>query len=352
MEPGTDWPQDKVSLKDLSETTNYLELLNTLSYKKRRWFYNQLKNIIYIKKTLGTVYVLTWLYLSKWLTFGDGIVQATAKEGRRVKNYICQTCGTQYAASEKHPSECGICEDERQYVGRDGQQWTTLEDMWKADYRNIVREVEPDLIGIGTAPSFGIGQRSLLVKTGHGNLLWDPISYLDSQTIKEVYRFGGIEAISASHPHFYSSMVEWSLAFDHAPIILPEADQPWIMRPDDRIRFFKDRTEILPQLVVVRCGGHFPGSSVLVWQGGADGRGVLLAGDTIMVAMDRKSVSFMYSYPNLIPLSAEKVRSILGTLNTLTFDRIYSAWWDRMILENAKKIIDVSAVRYINAISD
>jgi hypothetical protein len=278
-------------------------------------------------------------------------VQSSWHEVIFVKNFICRTCGTQYAAREMPPPECRICEDERQYVGWEGQQWTTLEDMWKADYRNNVLEIEPNLIGIGTSPTFGIGQRSLLIKTAHGNLLWDPISFLDSQTIIEVHRFGGIDAISASHPHFYASMVEWSIAFDHAPIILPEADRQWIMRPDDRIRFFKDRTEILPQIEIVRCGGHFPGSSVLVWQGGADGRGALLVGDTIMVAMDRKSVSFMYSYPNLIPLSAEKVRAILGTLNTLLFDRIYSAWWDRFILANAKIIIDASAVRYIHAIS-
>jgi hypothetical protein len=175
---------------------------------------------------------------------------------------------------------------------------------------------------------------------------------LDSKTIEAIHRVGGIKAISASHPHFYASMVEWSLAFDHAPIVLPEADQRWIMRPCDSIRFFKDRSEILPQIEVVRCGGHFPGSSVLAWQSGANGKGALLAGDTIMVAMDRKSVSFMYSYPNLIPLSAQKVRTIIGTLNRIRFDRIYSAWKERMIPDNAKNAVGTSATKYINAISD
>jgi hypothetical protein len=182
-------------------------------------------------------------------------------------------------------------------------------------------------------------------------VLWDPISYLDSQTIQQIHAHGGIQAISVSHPHFYSSMTEWSHAFDHAPIYLPEADRDWIIRPNSVISFFKDEIEILPGITVVRCGGHFPGSSVLHWSNGADGEGALLAGDTIMIAMDRKSVSFMYSFPNLIPLSADKVRKIVGRVERIGFDRLYSAWWDRHLLSSADEIVKNSAQRYIEAIS-
>lgn len=61
-----------------------------------------------------------------------------------MENYICVTCGAQYSATDKPPAECRICQDERQYVGWDGQQWTTLEGMWKGDYKNTIREVEPN----------------------------------------------------------------------------------------------------------------------------------------------------------------------------------------------------------------
>lgn len=269
-----------------------------------------------------------------------------------MKNHICTTCGNQYAASERPPIRCVICEDERQYVGWQGQQWTTLEAMWKGNYQNQIRELEPNLFGIGTEPTFGIGQRSLLVRTGRGNVLWDPISYLDSETLSAVHGLGGISAIAVSHPHFYAAMVEWSLAFDQAPIFLPEADRVWILRNSSTIRFFDDRQEVLPGIVIVRCGGHFPGSSVLHWQQGADGSGVLLAGDTIMVAMDRKSVSFMYSFPNLIPLSAATVHRIAETVKPLRYDRIYSAWWDRHLTTNARKILENSVERYVQALSD
>jgi hypothetical protein len=236
-------------------------------------------------------------------------------------------------------------------VNWNGQQWTTLEEMWNADYRNIMLEIEPKLIGIGTEPVFGIGQRALLVQTDEGNVLWDPISYIDSQTIEKIYQHGGIAAIAVSHPHFYSSIVEWSHAFSHAPIILPEADRQWIMRADDAMIFFKNETQIFSGIHVIRCGGHFPGSSVLLWQHGANGKGALFAGDTLMVTMDRKSVSFMYSYPNLIPLPANNVHAVIERLESLQFDRLYSAWWKREISENAKEIVMISAEKYIRAIS-
>ena len=148
-----------------------------------------------------------------------------------MENYICVTCGAQYTKANDPPAECKICQDERQYVGWEGQQWTTLEKMWKEDYENEVREIEHHLFGIGTRPVFGIGQRSLLVEKPKKEMFsGDPISYLDSRTIEEVHELGGISAISVSHPHFYSSMIEWSYAFNNAPIYIPKVDRKWIYK--------------------------------------------------------------------------------------------------------------------------
>ena len=43
---------------------------------------------------------------------------------------------------------------------------------------------------------------------------------------------------------------------------------------------------------------------MLHWPAGANGKGALLTGDIIQVVQDRRYVSFMRSYPNLIPLGA------------------------------------------------
>jgi hypothetical protein len=132
-----------------------------------------------------------------------------------------------------------------------------------------------------------------------------------------VNAWGGISAIAISHPHFYSSMVEWSRAFD-APIYLHADDRQWVMRPDPAIVFWEGETHPLGAgLTLIRCGGHFPGGAVLHWTAGADGCGVLLSGDILQVVADRRHVSFMYSYPNLIPLPAEEVRGIVAAVEPL-----------------------------------
>jgi hypothetical protein len=118
---------------------------------------------------------------------------------------ICVTCGTQYSPGQA-PLECPICLDQRQYVRHDGQKWTTIASMQANGYHNVIREQEPRLIGIGTEPSFAIGQRALLVQTGQGNVLWDCISLLDENTVAAVQQLGGIKAIAISHPHFYTSV--------------------------------------------------------------------------------------------------------------------------------------------------
>ena len=253
--------------------------------------------------------------------------------------YVCVTCGVQHAPSERPPAYCAICEDERQYVGWEGQQWTTLEDM-HGRYRNVLEELEPDLLSIGTEPEFAIGQHALLVKTPIGNVLWDCISYIDDQTVLAVNGLGGIAAIAISHPHFYGSCIEWSDAFD-APILLPSVDRPWVMRPSRRIRQFAgDEIEPLRGTRVIRLGGHFHGSTVLLWPAGAEGRGALLTGDTIGTGvMDRRYVTFMYSYPNRIPLPAETVRDIADRVGGLAFDRIYGAWPGDVIASGAKESV-------------
>jgi glyoxylase-like metal-dependent hydrolase (beta-lactamase superfamily II) len=266
-----------------------------------------------------------------------------------MQNWICVTCGTQYPASEHPPVECPICQDQRQYLGHDGQKWTTIASMQDNGFKNTFREYEPQLTGIGTEPHFAIGQRALLVQSDAGNVLWDCISYLDDETASAVEQRGGIKAIAISHPHFYSSMVAWADRFN-AEIFLPEADRKWVMRPDKRITFWSSETHPLSETVtIVRLGGHFAGSSVLHWKDGAGGKGVLLTGDTISVMPDRRWVSFMYSFPNQIPLPSSEVEDIRNAALAYDFDRIYGGWWDAIVRQDGKEAVNRSADRYIKA---
>ncbi|HKW73129.1 MAG TPA: MBL fold metallo-hydrolase [Candidatus Dormibacteraeota bacterium] len=263
-------------------------------------------------------------------------------------NYICATCGAQFAATDAAPLQCPICEDERQYIGWSGQRWTTLDEL-RAKHRHQVRE-DLGVTGIGTEPSFAIGQRALLVRSPGGNLLWDCITLIDDATVSAVRDLGGIRAIAISHPHYYSSMVEWSKAFD-APVYLHEADRQWVMRPDPGIEFWTGGTKSLwDGMTLINAGGHFAGGTVLHWPAGDDGKGAVLAGDILQVAQDRRWVSFMYSYPNYIPLSAAEVDRIAATVEPFAFERIYGAWWDRNVSEDAKNAVRRSAERYRRAL--
>src|SRR5207248_1113048 len=66
-------------------------------------------------------------------------------------NFICATCGTQYAEDDQPPAACAICQDERQYLKKTGQNWTTLKKLGLTN-RNSLRFEKPGLLGIGIDP--------------------------------------------------------------------------------------------------------------------------------------------------------------------------------------------------------
>ncbi len=265
-------------------------------------------------------------------------------------HFLCTTCDTQYTETPTSPERCDICEDERQYVGWAGQRWMTPHEL-RSDHTTQIRAEETNLTGIGTTPKFGIGQRALLVQSPGGNVLWDCISLIDDATVGAVRNLGGLAAIAISHPHYYSSMVEWSRAFQDIPIYLHAADRRWVMRPDPAIVFWDGETRRLHDgMTLVRCGGHFDGGTVLHWPAGAEGKGVLLSGDILQVCQDRRHVSFMYSYPNYIPLPAGAVRRAVAAVEPFAFDRLYGFMFDLVIKEDAKAAVSRSRDRYLQAI--
>lgn len=261
--------------------------------------------------------------------------------------FICATCGTQHAPSATPPARCAICEDPRQWVPAGGQQWTTMEALGR---RHAIgwREVAPGMMGLGVFPDFAIGQRALLLRTPQGNVLWDCVALLDPATVTLVKALGGLKAIAISHPHFYTSMVEWARAFD-CPILLHEADRAWVVRPDPAIRFWSGETyDLLPGVTLHRIGGHFAGGTILHC---AEGKGAILTGDIASVAPDRRHVSFMWSFPNWVPLPAAEVARIGAALEAIEFDAIYGGWWDRVMATGGKMAVRESVARYLRAVT-
>jgi glyoxylase-like metal-dependent hydrolase (beta-lactamase superfamily II) len=260
--------------------------------------------------------------------------------------HLCNTCGTSFPDTSAPPAHCPICDDERQFVPRGGQVWITREKL-SFGHVNAWRQLETDLFEIHTSPGFAIGQRALLVRTPQGNILWDCVALLDEATETLVRALGGLKAVAISHPHYYTCMQDWARAFD-CPIHLHEADAEWVMRPDPHIRHWQgDALELAPDVTLLRLGGHFPGGAVLHWAGGADGRGALLSGDILQVAGDLTRVSFLWSYPNMMPLAGGTVRRIADAVKPWRFDRIYGAFPGRQVMTDGAHAVQRSAARYI-----
>jgi hypothetical protein len=268
--------------------------------------------------------------------------------------FICRTCGVQYAPTDDHqpPARCPICEDERQYVGWKGQQWTTLDELRGEGRTNTLDHLEPNLLYLATRPSIAIGQRALVALTPGGNVMWDCVTLIDDASVAALRERGGLSAIAISHPHFYASMVEWSAAFDDCPIFIHAADEQWVQYRSPGLRLWSGETrEILDGVTLINTGGHFAGSTALHWTGGADGNGVLLVGDSLTVVMDRRYLSFMYSYPNLIPLPAHAVQRIADSVRPFPFEKIYGAWDGREVSSAGNDAVERSAERYLRFLS-
>lgn len=260
--------------------------------------------------------------------------------------FICTTCGTQYPESQIPPQDCSICLDERQWVRWEGQDWTTREEMARTHRTRVVRE-DANVYGIGTDPGFAIAQRPLLLQRAGGNILWDCMSYFDKAAVEAIRELGGLTAIAISHPHFFSSMADWSEAFGNIPIYLHEAHRKHVVQPVPQIRYWSGNWHQLAEdLTLVRVGGHYTGSTVMHWSEAADGSGALFPGDSIRVANDRDWLCFMYSYVNFIPLSANRVRAIGKAVEPYPFERIYGYWFHHNVMSGAKARLEASIDRY------
>lgn len=260
---------------------------------------------------------------------------------------LCVTCGAQYPA-DSAPDVCRICVDERQWVPSEGQLWTDLAALRASGRRLELRQVEPGLSKVTVAPQVGIGQSGYLLETPDGNVLWDAPAYLDDAAVALVAARGTVAAVATSHPHFYGVMADWGDALD-APVLTAAEDAQWVTRPAERIGPWTGAHDVLPGVRLVRCGGHFPGSAVLHWAEGAAGAGALLTGDTISPVPAQGWVSFMYSFPNDLPLSAAEVEGVAAAVRDLRFERVYGSF--RTLRLDAREAVERSAARYIRRVT-
>lgn len=274
---------------------------------------------------------------------------------------ICTACGTQFDVEDRSLlASCGICDDPRQFVPVTGQTFTTLGALKEKGHRNVWKKIQDDderFWSIRTEPQVAIGQRCILVTTPKGNILWDCITYLDEPTIAWVNSLGGLAAIVISHPHYYSTHLVWAETFA-CPVYLSWEDKQWLNRLDrlGKARTFVEGTEEEIEVrgektgvKILKLGGHFPGSLVLL----AYGR--LLIADTIVTTpsglgdwtkgpdvtksarpFGMNSYSFMWSIPNMIPLSADEIAGMWTVLKNHNFQSTHGAFLGMEVSDGSK----------------
>lgn len=258
----------------------------------------------------------------------------------------CRVCGVEYDAAAL-PELCPICADERQYLAPDGRQHWVHPEEFGADPQGgaiDLVELEPGLWGINVSRGVGIGQQAKVVVTDSGNVMVEVPAAITPEAVTAVDELGRMEAIVPSHPHMFGLQSLWSAALGEVPVYVSSLDAEWLGARPENLHLWEGEIEVIPGVSASQPGGHFPGSAVVHWAG-ADGLGVLLCGDTIGVNADGRSTTFMRSYPNSIPLSAQVAKRIAAHVERFEFDRLYGNF-PSSILTRAKSRVMASAERH------
>ena len=103
-------------------------------------------------------------------------------------------------------------------------------------------------------------------------------------------------------------------------------------------------------VTLIRAGGHFPGSTVLHWAKYPKPGGALFSGDALQVAVDRRHVSFMYSYPNMVPMRTSDVIKMRTRLQKYEFEDVFGYTWGLNIIGDGRRAVDESYDRYLDAV--
>ena len=171
-------------------------------------------------------------------------------------------------------------------------------------------------------------------------MLWDCITLLDQSTKDFIREKGGLKAVVISHPHYYSTHLEWAREFD-CPVYLATEDVEWCQQPDThgvRKLITETTEEILPGITAIKTGGHFAGSLVLHVDAGKTGDNIsrLFIADsfvTVPSALYHKdrpagttSYSFMWSIPNMIPLSPKVMLGMWKAIERFDWQATHGAF--------------------------
>lgn len=264
--------------------------------------------------------------------------------------WSCETCGVQQPPSDTPPLRCVICEDERQYVGWSGQRW--VERAALVGMQTTQMEETHGVTTLVLSPGIAINQRAFPIPTPQGQILWECLAAVTPDALAAIRARGPVRAIAISHPHFYGAMADWSEALGGVPVYVHRADAAWIQRrPDNLVLWSEDRLALTDEVELVHLAGHFAGSTGLWWKTGPRPGGALFPGDAVQVSSDRRFASFMYSYPNHIPLGPDALSDLRGRVEAMAFEDVFGFSPGREMIGDARAKLTASFDRYARAIA-
>lgn len=261
---------------------------------------------------------------------------------------ICRHCGVESFDARIHSGlNCPICSDERQYPDPNGQVWLNANEL--SDYRVDIRQIGKGAYALSANPNIGIGHTGYLLQSDQGWILWDPLPIVDGglawQGEDLSSSMEGL-TIAASHPHMFGAQSSWASEFK-GTVLVNEEDVSWVDSDRFSYQYWSRRLRIDKRAEIVTMGGHFPGSSYLYWES-EDGEVWLFASDTTQIRPNGR-FSFQWSYPNMLPLGANEVNSMLGKLPEYLPTRAFDNF-GRTVRGNIREKIVLSGEKHIQRI--
>jgi hypothetical protein len=216
-----------------------------------------------------------------------------------------------------------MCLDARHVVPQDGWRFRTAQEA-QAAFPCHWEELEPGVWRFWNEPVSGIGPSAYLIRTENGNMGFEGCPVFSEAALDQIERLGGMQVLSASHPHSYGALVQLQDRFD-PELCLPAADFIWsaalqVSWPYD------DFLEPLPGLELHRTAGHFDGHAVLFDRK----RKICFCGDALKFELDpenaRKAltISAHKAFVRGVPLTVSELRRYRDVFERLDFTQTWT----------------------------
>ena len=236
--------------------------------------------------------------------------------------FFCDNCGFW----QRHfdvPKSCPLCLDARHVLPQKG--WC-FHDVATATSRYPCHweMIEDDVWRFRNDPVDGIGAMSYFVRTPAGNMVFEGCAVYSDAALDFLAEQGGVQILSASHPHSYGALWQLQDRFD-PELALHPGDLAWSAAVQVSWPF-DETLEPLPGLELHLTAGHFDGHCVLF-----DSRGkILFCGDTLKFQLDpmnerhATTISAHKAFVRGIPLTQRELRRYRDVFAPLDFRQTWT----------------------------